>query len=325
MTKKILVLGSIAYDHIMDFDENFLNAVSIDHDEKKYQSMITASSRITQFGGTAGNISYHIGKLDGMCDMYGSVGKDFISLGYKEHFDKLDNVTPILDIHEELYTAACFIVNDNAKNQMITFHGGALNENVNLSLKEKIKNPSEYFFAINSVQSVPAMIHFANELYELEIPFIFDPGQVIPIFPPEDLKNVINMAEVLICNDAEFELILQKTGYSTEEIREKVPVIIITKGEKGSTLYHRDQNLECEIPICKVETVVDPTGAGDGYRSGFLTGLSKGMSFEDSCKLGAVIGSFIVQSMGGQSQQYSIEDVKRVFKETFGYIPKELE
>jgi adenosine kinase len=108
-------------------------------------------------------------------------------------------------------------------------------------------------------------------------------------------------------------------------LREKVPIIIITKGESGSILYHKEQNLECEIPICKVETVVDPTGAGDGYRSGFLTGLAKGMSFEDSCRLGAVIGSFVVQSMGGQSQQYSIEDVKRVFNETFGYIPKELE
>jgi adenosine kinase len=325
MTKKILVLGSIAYDHIMDFEENFLNAVSIDHDKRKYQSIVTASSRKTQFGGTAGNISYHIAKLGGICDVFGSVGKDFISLGYKDHLDQYNNINQVLEIHEDLYTAACFIVNDNSKNQMITFHGGALDKNVEFSLKEKIKDPSEYFFAINSVQSPPAMVHFAEELKELGIPFIFDPGQVLPLFPPEDLIKVIEMAEVLIGNETEFELIKQKTGLSSEEIHDKVPIVIITKGEKGSIVFNKKQDLKCEISSCIAENVVDPTGAGDGYRSGFLTGLAMGMNLEDACKLGAVIGSFVVQSMGGQSQQYSMDDVKEVFKKTFGYIPKELD
>jgi len=322
--KKILVLGSIAFDHIMDYDKHFLNAVKINEHERTYQSTITASSRVCQFGGTAGNISYHIAKLGGYCDICGSVGQDFISLGYKEHLDKFENITQIVEIYDNLYTAACFVVNDNSKNQMITFHNGALDKNVEFSLKSKIKDPSEYFFAINSVQSIPAMIHFAEELEELKIPFIFDPGQVLPLFPPKDLLNIIKKAHVLICNENEFEMIKQKTELSEEILINLVSVVIVTKGEKGSHLYSKEQNLSCEIPSCKVDNIVDPTGAGDGYRSGFLTGLAKGMSLEDACKLGSIIGSFIVQTKGGQSQEYTLEDVKNKFKETYGYIPKEL-
>ncbi len=323
--KKILVLGSIAYDYIMDFDKNFLDAVSIDIENRKYQSVVTASSRVCQFGGTAGNISYHIGKLGVHCDICGSVGKDFISLGYKEHIDKFDKINQIIEIYDDLYTAACFVINDNSKNQMITFHGGALDKNVEFSLKSKIKDPSEYFYAINSVQSVPAMVHFAEELKELGIPFIFDPGQVLPLFQRQELINVIEKAQVLICNENEIEIIKQKINLSDEELYKLVPIVIITKGEKGSILYSKEQNIKCEIPCCKVDDVVDPTGAGDGYRSGFLTGLIKGMSLEDACKLGSVIGSFVVQSMGGQSQEYTFKAVKNKFKETYGYIPKELD
>ena len=323
--KKILVLGSIAYDHIMDYDKHFLNAVKINEHERTYQSTITVSSRVCQFGGTAGNISYHIGKLGGYCDIYGSVGQDFISLGYKEHLDKFENINQIVEIYDDLYTAACFVVNDNSKNQMITFHNGALNKNVEFSLKSKIKDPSEYFFAINSVQSVPAMIHFASELEELNIPFIFDPGQVLPLFSSEDLVKIIKKAQVLISNENEFNIIKDKTQLSDEELFDLMPIVIITKGEKGSLVHSKEQNISCEIPCANVDKVIDPTGAGDGYRSGFLTGLVKGMTLEDSCKLGSVIGSFVVQSLGGQSQEYTLEDVKAQFKEIYGYIPKELD
>lgn len=323
--KKILVLGSIAYDHIMDFDKNFLDAVSIDVENRKYQSVVTASSRVCQFGGTAGNISYHISKLGVHCDICGSVGKDFISLGYKQHLDKFDNINQILDIYDDLYTAACFVVNDNSKNQMITFHGGALDKNVEFSLKSKIKDPNDYFFAINSVQNVPAMVHFAEELEELNIPFMFDPGQVLPLFSSEDLIGIIRKAKILISNENEFDIIKEKTQLSEEELFDLVPIVIITKGEKGSVVHSKEQNINSVIPCAQVDKVIDPTGAGDGYRSGFLSGLVKGMSLEDACKLGSVIGSFIVQSMGGQSQVYTLEDVKTKFKETYGYIPKELD
>jgi len=322
--QKILVLGSIAFDHIMNFDENFLDAINIDVKNRKYQSVVTVSSRVCQFGGTAGNISYHIGRLGGFCDICGSVGKDFINLGYKEHLDKFGNINQILEIYDDLYTAACFVVNDNSKNQMITFHGGALDKNVDFSLKSKIKDPNDYFFAINSVQSVPAMVHFAEELEELGIPFIFDPGQVLPLFQYQELIDIIEKAQILICNENEIEIIKQKTNLSDEELYKLIPIVIITMGEKGSILFSKEQNIKCEIPCCKVDDVVDPTGAGDGYRSGFLTGLAKGMSLEDSCKLGSIIGSFVVQSMGAQSQNYSLSDIKKNFKETYGYLPKEL-
>ncbi len=322
--KKILVLGSIAYDYIMDFKKNFLDVVNFNKKKRQYQSTVIVNSWICQFGGTAGNISYHLGKLGAHCTICCAVGKDFISMGYKEHLDKFDNINQIIEIYDDLNTAACFIVNDSSKNQMIIFNRGASNKNIELSLQSKIKDVNEYFMAINTVQSVSAMIHFTNELEKLNIPFIFDPGQAVPLFPPKNLKKIIKKSTILICNENEFNTIKKKTQQNKEELFDIVPIILITKGEKGSVLYSKDQNILVKIPCCKVEKVIDPTGAGDAFRGGFLTGLIKGMSLEDASKLGSIISSFVVKSKGAQSIDYTIDEIKQQFKVTYGNIPKEL-
>ncbi|MFX1389457.1 MAG: hypothetical protein ACFE9Z_05265, partial [Promethearchaeota archaeon] len=178
---KVLVLGSLAFDYIMGFKENFLNAISIDHDKEEYQSTVTADSRYQFFGGTAGNIAYNLGILNiAKVSLFGSVGDDFERLGYKNHIKKFKNIELQVDEHNNLFTAACYIVNDIKSNQMIIFHGGALDLCKDINLKEKIRNPQDFIFAINSTQSVEAMQNFAEQLFELNIPAIFDPGQVTP-------------------------------------------------------------------------------------------------------------------------------------------------
>ncbi|MCK4383253.1 MAG: hypothetical protein KAW66_08170, partial [Candidatus Lokiarchaeota archaeon] len=152
---KIIVLGSLAFDYIMSFEENFVNAVSIDHEKEEFQSTVTANSRVQHFGGTAGNIAYNLGLLNtSTVSLLGSVGKDFNSLGYKDHIAKFQNIDLNVDIQADLFTAACYIVNDKKSNQMIIFHGGALDEGKNIDLRRKIKDPEQYAYAINSTQGI---------------------------------------------------------------------------------------------------------------------------------------------------------------------------
>ncbi|MCK4379993.1 MAG: hypothetical protein KAW51_02575 [Candidatus Lokiarchaeota archaeon] len=326
---KVLVLGSLAFDYIMGFKENFINAVSIDHEKEEFQSTITADSRQQYFGGTAGNIAYNLGLLNiADVSILGSVGKDFESLGYKDHIMQFDNIELGIDIYEELFTAACYIVNDIKSNQMIVFHGGALDKCKDIDLKEKIKDPENFSFAINSTQSVDAMESFADQLYNLKIPTIFDPGQVTPLFPKELLLNIIEKSEILIGNRYEINQIKNKLGVTEDELIKIINAIIITKGPEGSELIYKDEKekiFRINIPIASPDKIEDTTGAGDGYRAGILTGLTLDMTLMDSCRLGAIIGSFVVETSGAQTQKFDTDKVRKRFFGLFGYIPPELE
>lgn len=326
---KVVVLGSLAFDYIMAFEENFINAVSIDPENEKYQSTVTAKSRIQRFGGTAGNIAYNLGLLNiARVSLFGSVGTDFENLGYKSHISRFNNIDLGVDMHQDLFTAACYIVNDIKANQMIVFHGGALDRSRDIRLTDKIKDPENYLYAINSTQSVEAMTSFAEQLYEMDIPMIFDPGQVTPLFPKHTLLDTIKQSEILIGNSYEINQIKLKTELSEERLLEHVIAIIITKGEEGSELLYRDKNkqiFKVEIPIAKPRDIQDTTGAGDGYRAGILSGLILNLTLLDSCRLGSIVSSFVVETSGAQTQNYSIHDVRKRFFATYNYIPSELE
>ncbi len=326
---KVLVLGSLAFDYIMSFKENFINAVSIDHDKEEYQSTVTADSRHKFFGGTAGNIAYNLGLLNiAEVSLFGSVGNDFETLGYKDHIKKFRNINLKVDKYDELFTAACYIVNDIKSNQMIIFHGGALDRCTDIDLTAKISNPEEFIYAINSTQSVEAMTNFTIQLNKLNIPSIFDPGQVTPLFQRKNLNDILKKSNILIGNNHEIKQIKNKSGLSEETILEYVKAIITTKGSEGSELTYKDQNktiYKTQIPIATPIKVEDTTGAGDGYRAGILTGLVLNMTLLDSCRLGAIIGSFVVETIGAQTQNFNVEQVRKRFFTTFGYTPTELE
>ncbi len=326
---KIIVLGSLAFDYIMSFEENFVNAVSIDHEKKEYQSTITANSRIKHFGGTAGNIAYNLGLLNtSKVSLFGSVGEDFNTLGYKDHISKFQNIDLNVDIQADLFTAACYIVNDKKSNQMIIFHGGALDESKNIDLRQKIKDPEHYAFAINSTQSIEAMQNFAKQLSDLGIPMIFDPGQITPLFSKDNLVDILKKSEILIGNSFEISQVMKKTDLDEQNILKLVKTIIKTKGSEGSELIYKTDSEELKrdkIPIAIPNSTVDATGAGDGYRAGFLTGLILNMKLLDSCRLGSILGSFVVETSGAQTQIYDIKSVRTRFQKTYGYIPSELE
>ncbi len=326
---KVIVLGSIAYDYIMSFEENFVNAVSIDIEKEEYQSTVTAAEKIQRFGGTAGNIAYNLGLLNiAKTTVFGSVGNDFESLGYRKHVSKFGNIDFNVDVHNDLYTAACYIVNDVKTNQMIIFHGGALSKCEDIELKEKISDPENYVYAINSTQGIKAMENFANQLFNLGIPSIFDPGQVTVLFPKNILIDIMKKSKILIGNRYEINQIKKKTGLSDEELMDLVNSVITTKGADGSLLMYKDDSgkiYNIDIPISKPEIVEDTTGAGDGYRAGILSGLLLKMTLIDSCRLGSIVGSFVIETHGAQTHSYDISNIRKRFFDTFGYIPPELE
>ena len=326
---KVIVLGSIAFDYIMGFGEKFVNAVSMDKVKEEYQSTITANSRIQQFGGTAGNIGYNLGLLKiGQIFLFGTVGKDFEHLGYKDHISQFKNINLGVDLHANDFTAACYIVNDIKSNQMIIFHGGALDHNKDIDLTKRIKDPENFRYAINSTQSVEAMENFANQLHELGIPTIFDPGQVTVLFPKNVLIDIINKSEILIGNSYEIKMIKEKTELSDDDLVKMVEAVITTKGADGSELLYSDEQgkiYNINIPIAKPVKIEDTTGAGDGYRAGILTGLILNMTLLDSCRLGSIIGSFVIETKGAQTQFFDINKVRKRFFETYNYIPEELE
>jgi adenosine kinase len=327
--EKIIVLGSLAFDYIMSFEENFVNAVSIDVEREEYQSTITANSRVQHFGGTAGNIAYNLGLLNiSEVSLLGSVGKDFNTLGYEDHITKFQNINLNVDVQTDLFTAACYIVNDKKSNQMIIFHGGALDKSKTIDLRIKISNPEQYAYAINSTQSIEAMKNFADQLNELNIPMIFDPGQITPLFSKEDLLEILNKSEILIGNSFEISQVLKKTDLDEQNILNHVKAIIKTKGSEGSELILKRDSEELsrnEIPIAAPKNIVDATGAGDGYRAGILTGLILNMDLLEACRLGSILGSFVVETNGAQTQLYDIEIVRTRFQKTYGYVPPELE
>ena len=326
---KILILESLAFDYIMGFKEKFVNAVSINHEKEEYQSTITADSRHQYFGGTAGNIAYNLGLLNILTvSLLGSVGKDFESLGYKDHIIQFENIELGVDVHDDLFTAACYIVNDIKSNQMIIFHGGALDRSKDIDLERRISKPEDFAIAINSTQSAEAMTHFADQLINLKIPTIFDPGQVTPLFSKEVLLNIIKKSEILIGNTYEINQIKKKTELAENELIENVNAIIITKGSRGSELIYKDKKnkyFRVDIPISKPEEIKDTTGAGDGYRAGILTGLSLDMTLLDSCRLGSIISSFVVETTGAQTQHFNLELVRKRFIDNFDFIPPEIE
>jgi adenosine kinase len=309
-----LVLGSIAFDYIMKFDGRFKDVILPDADHNLTGSFNVSSVRV-RFGGTAGNISYNLALLGEKAIAVSSAGEDLVAMKYDEHL-KRTGVDLRLVGNPEERTAAAYIINDSANNQLTIFHPGALKQASKISVQEAIQNTIDKVkIAIVAPNPVDAIVSHSKELAKLGIPFIFDPGQVVPGFTPEQLMDIIPVSKLLIANSHEIGMITSKLDLSIEKLLTRVSNIIVTEGAKGSKLYSRG-HVE-QIPIAKPKVFRDPTGAGDGYRAGLIAGLLNSLPLEDSARLGAVVGSFVVEGEGPQEHIFTKEEVRQRFEETF--------
>jgi adenosine kinase len=313
--KEILVLGSIAYDYIMDFDGYLNDNLTSDKQKKIFNIAVMPTTKNVRFGGTSGNISYNLAQIGAPVQSITSVGHDFISLGYNTHLSTLKSLRFNGIIEENLFTASCYIVNDKNHNQMIIFHQGAMAKSAEIDLKKQGISSESVSIASVSPDNYPAMIKWAKQLKELGIRFILDPGQVTPAFSSEILKELIPSASILIGNEYEIKMIQEKLNTNLEGLLELIPRLIITLGEKGSVCY--DAGNKYEIKCCRADEILDTTGAGDGYRAGLLYGLANNLKLREACEIGAVTSSFVVETVGPQTQKYTFEKIKRRFQENF--------
>lgn len=305
-----LICGSFAYDTIMVFHDKFKNHILPDKVHMLNVSFLVPDMR-REFGGCAGNIAYNLKLLGGDPLPMGTVGNDFKP--YADWMDKHGISRACLKEIKSTYTAQAFITTDQDDNQITAFHPGAMNH----AHENSVSTAKGATIGIVSPDGRDGMIQHATEFAESGIPFIFDPGQGLPMFGGDDLMDFIDKATWVSVNDYEAQLIQDRTGKSPHELAEHVEAFIITRGGEGSVIYNKDKRHE--IPTAKVGELNDPTGCGDAYRAGLLYGLMNDMDWETTGRIAAVMGAIKIEQHGTQNHNPSIEEISDRFMESFGY------
>jgi len=308
----IYVSGSIAYDRIMDFPGKLSDHILPDKIHV-LNVCFTVNGMVEKFGGTAGNIAYSLSLLNERPVILATIGKD-----YGTYFDwlKANSISEegIKIIHEE-FTAGAYIITDKADNQITGFNPGAM------------KYPSGYTFnntdsyqaiGIISPGNLQDMIEYARAYKEKSIQYICDPGQSLTQWDGPTLREWIDGSSILISNDYELEMVMRLTGLDKKGLLHLTGTIITTMGEKGSLMSTSEFDLN--IPPAKVNTVVDPTGAGDGYRAGLLKGIVTGKDMETAAKMGSVVAAYAVEKYGTQAHRYTYDEFIERYRENFGEL-----
>ena len=302
--KNILISGSLAYDSIMVFQDYFKNHILPDQIHKLSVSFFVPELK-RNFGGTAGNIAYNLSLLNSNSILMATVGEDFSS--YEKRLSKLDIVQDYVKEVTDSLTAQAYITTDLDDNQITAFHPGAMME----SHQNSISNVTEKVdLAIIAPAGKEGMIKHAQECSEKNIPFIFDPGQGLPMFDKNELNTFIDQATFIAVNDYEAELLMKVSELSISKIQSKVEALIITKGAQGSEIYC---DKKITIPSIKADSPVDPTGCGDAYRAGLLYGIANELSWENTGKLASVMGSIKIRTQGGQNHTPSLSEIEGLF------------
>ncbi len=296
----IIVSGSLAYDRIMDFPGYFS-----DHILPEKVHVLNVCFQINgiteKFGGTAGNIAYALTLLGEKPEISATLGQE--DHKYLEWLKKNGIASDNIKIIKDEFTASAYITTDKADNQITGFNPGAMNYSSSLEFDNL--NPKETIVIV-SPGNLEDMVNYPRLCKARGIDYIFDPGQSIPMLEPEDLVQAIDGCRILISNDYELELILNKTGLKKEALLEHARTIIVTMGELGSRIS--TLNGEIKIPAARAKIVRDPTGAGDSYRGGVISGLVRGKDIEESARMGSVCASFSVECYGTQEYTFSPEE-----------------
>jgi len=299
-----LICGSLAFDTIMVFQDQFKNHILPDKIHALSVAFYVPEMR-REFGGTAGNIAYNLQLLEGEPLIMATVGEDFAT--YKQWLEQNKlNVSHIKTIPNS-FTAQAFITTDIDDNQITAFHPGAMIE----SHENSVTDASNVSLAIIAPDGRDGMFLHARECFEAKIPFLFDPGQGLPMFNGEELLQFIDMADFLAVNDYESQIIQDKTGLSLAQLALRVRALIVTLGGSGSNIYADGQRFD--IPCIKAEKIVDPTGCGDAYRAGLVYGIAQGWDWLTCGRLASTMGAIKIASRGGQNHSPSRADIEAIY------------
>lgn len=304
----ITVTGSLAFDHIMDFPGNFSDHIMPDKIHQINLSFLV-NTLSKQRGGTAGNIAYNLALLKTPVRIVGAAGEDFGD--YADFLLKAGvDISCIQKIDNSL-TSSAFIMTDLSDNQITAFYPGAMEHADKLSL-QMIKSD----FVVVSPNNPKAMVKFAAECQSSEIPYMLDPGMQLPSINTADLISMVKGANILIGNDYEISLFREKLSLTEPQLLNQVGLLITTLGEKGSCLQTKEETIN--ITPGKVKEVVDPTGAGDAYRAGFLAGKQKGFDLKACGQMGAVTACYAIEKYGTSNHIFSVDEFEKRYEENFG-------
>jgi adenosine kinase len=310
-TMKIYISGSLAYDRIMDFPGRFSDHILPDKIHI-LNVCFTVNGMVEKFGGTAGNIAYTLALLEEKPVILATVGKD-----YQRYFGWLKENDLSLEgirIIEEEFTAGAYITTDRADNQITGFNPGAMKQ----PSKYSLDNIGSGSIILIGPGNLCDMAEYAEACRRKKIPFICDPGQSLTSWAKEALYDWIDGSSYLISNDYELELIMDKTGRDKKGLLSMTNTIVTTLGEKGCVISTGDRDVT--VPAAEAAEVVDPTGAGDSFRAGFLKGLVLGKDLETAAKMGAVAGAYAVERYGTQEHRFSFAEFTQRLRESFGEL-----
>jgi len=310
--KKILVTGSIAYDTIMVFPDRFRNHLLADQLHILNVCFLTPEMR-REYGGTAGNIGYNLRLLGDAPLVMATVGDDIDP--YLARLRALDIDASLLKRLPGEFTAQAFITTDLDDNQITAFHPGAMNR----SQDNHVTAALGAGLAIIGPDGKEGMLQHARECAELGVPFVFDPGQGLPMFSGAELLELVRLADYVAVNDYEGKMLEDKTGRKLEALAREVKALICTLGAKGSVILAG--SARHEIPCAEADKVVDPTGCGDAYRAGLLYGLARGWDWGATGRLAAVMGAIKIAHRGAQNHAPSRSDIEARFQRAFGFSP----
>jgi len=293
---RALICGSVAYDTIMVFGDRFANHILPDKIHMLNVSFLVPQLR-REYGGCAGNIAYNLQLLGDAGVPMATVGRDFAP--YKEWLARAGVPTEHLRTIDAELTAQAFITTDLDDNQITAFHPGAMQH----SHVNRVSEARDITIGIVSPDGRQGMIEHAAEFAAAGIPFIFDPGQGLPMFGAEELQRFLSQARWVTVNDYEWQLLQQKSRWGVNDIMQRVEALIVTRGAAGSIIYARGE--EIRIPTAPVRAVVDPTGCGDAYRAGLIHGLLHGLDWLRTGHIASLMGAFKIESRGTQNHRFT--------------------
>ncbi len=306
---KLIVTGSIAYDYLMSFPGKFTEHFLAEHMQRVSLSFLV-DTMDKRRGGCAPNIAYTLALLGERPYLMGTAGQDFPEYGEWLRAAGVD--TSLVKQVPGKFTASFFCSTDTENNQIASFYTGAMANAAELSFRT-IPDAGLVIIAPNDPS---AMVQYAEECRTLRIPYIFDHGQQAARMSGDELREGIVGADVVICNDYEFELTRQKTGMAEDDVLGVARVLIITRGEQGCSVYEKGSRID--VTAVTPHRIVDPTGVGDAFRGGLMKGLAAGASLQVSSQIGSVAATYALEHLGGQSHAYTFDEFRKRYEEHFG-------
>jgi adenosine kinase len=311
----VIVTGSIATDYLMKYPGHIREHIHLD--QGKISLSFLVEEKAMSRGGCGPNIAYSLALLGQSPKLMGTAGQDFGD--YKAWLESHGVDTSLVRVYLDEFTATYTVITDLDQNQIAGFHAGAMSRGRELSFRDLRRDP-EVELVIISPNDPNGMLKYTEECRELGIRFIFDPSQQLARFTGEQALYGMAGAYALTVNDYELEMIKQKTGMDEADILDRVQILVVTRGADGSTLRSKDRRVD--VPVARPAVVVDPTGVGDAFRAGLITGLVRGYPWEVTGRLGALAATYCLEQVGTMNHHYTLQEFVARYREDFGDAPQ---